>query len=346
MKIAVLTSGGVDSSVALRLLHRQGHDLTAFYLKIWLEDELSFLGDCPWKEDLKYLKKICKELKIPLKIVPLQKEYFDTVVKYTIREVKAGRTPNPDIMCNNAVKFGLFVKKIGPSFEKISTGHYAQVIQKKGRYYLKRCPDKIKDQTYFLANLKQDQLKRIIFPIGHLTKAEVRSLAKKFKLPNKDRKDSQGICFLGRLRYRDFIRHYLGERKGDLVEFETGKILGHHKGFFYYTIGQRKDIELSNGPWYVVKKDIKKNIVYISRHYHEKDKPRDTFKVGKFNWFSGKFPIKKTLHVKTRHGPHLYKCTLKKSGTVRLNKSDQGLAAGQFAVFYDGKTCIGSGVIL
>ena len=248
-------------------------------------------------------------------------------------------------MCNNNIKFGLFFKKISKTFEKFATGHYAQIIKKKDNFYLKRSPDPIKDQTYFLANLKQNQLKRIIFPIGHLTKAEVRSLAKKFKLPNKDRKDSQGICFLGRLRYRDFIRHYLGERKGDLVEFETGKILGQHKGFFYYTIGQRKDIELSGGPWYVVRKDIKKNIVYISRHYHEKDKPRNTFKVSKFNWFSGKFPTTTKLKVKTRHGPHLYKCTLQKSGTVRLNKSDQGLAAGQFAVFYEEKICIGSAII-
>lgn len=353
MKIAVLTSGGVDSSVALKLLKDEGHDVTAFYLKIWLEDELSFLGECPWEEDLKYVREICRTLKVPLEIIPMQKEYFDTVVAYTLNEVKNGRTPNPDIMCNNNIKFGLFLSHIDKSFEKIATGHYADIEEKNGIHYLKKSPDPVKDQTYFLANLKQKQLERIIFPLGKYTKKEVRDFAHNFNLPNKDRKDSQGICFLGKFKYNDFIRHYLGEKKGDILEYETGKKLGEHEGFYYYTIGQRKGIHLPDGPFFVVEKNPKKNIIYISKNYHCTDKARDTVKVADFNWFAGKKPKKTNLQVKLRHGPHSYNCkiTYPKTGsknqmaTLKINGSDQGIAQGQFAVFYDGEICLGSAVI-
>ena len=350
MKIAVLTSGGVDSSVALKLLQEKGHDVTAFYLKIWLEDELSFLGNCPWEEDLKYLRQICKTSKIPLEIIPLQKEYFDTVVKYTLDEVKTGRTPNPDIMCNNNIKFGLFLSKIDKSFKKIATGHYAQIIQKSNKYFLKKTPDPIKDQTYFLSNLKQNQLKRLVFPVGHLAKAEVRKLAKKYNLPNKDRKDSQGICFLGKFKYDEFIKHYLGTKTGDILEYETGKKLGEHEGFWYYTIGQRKGIKLSGGPWFVVKKDLKKNIIYVSNQYHAPDKKRNTLTVGKFNWFGGRFPHKQNLQVKLRHGENFYNCKIKQlsknQASLKISGNDQGIAPGQFAAFYDGEICLGSAVIV
>ena len=356
MKIAVLVSGGVDSAVALRLLHEQGHEVTAFYLKIWLEDELSFLGDhCPWEEDLSYVRQICEEIDVPLKVVPLQKEYFETVVKYAIEEVKEGRTPNPDVMCNNNIKFGLFTDHIDDSFDKIASGHYAQIEEEDGVFFLKRTPDLIKDQTYFLCNLKQDQLKRIIFPIGELTKKEVRKLAEKYDLPNKDRKDSQGICFLGKVKYSDFIKHYLGTKKGDIIELETGEKLGEHEGFWYHTVGQRKGLNIggrkgSNGnPIYVVKKDTEKNVVYVSDKYHEEDKNRDTVKVKNFNWFSGKAPEKEDLQVKLRHGEHIYKCrfTLEdaKYATIKLDSQDQGIAAGQFVAIYDGERCLGCGVI-
>ncbi len=360
MKIAVLTSGGVDSSVALKLLKEQGHEVTAFYLKIWLEDELKFLGNCPWEEDLSYLREICKKEEIPLHIVPLQKEYFETVVKYTIKEVSQGRTPNPDIMCNNNIKFGLFLEKLKKDykslrFDKIATGHYAQVIEKNKRYLLKKTPDKIKDQTYFLSNLKQSQLKKLVFPIGNLNKEEVRALAKKYKLPNQDRKDSQGICFLGKLKYNDFLHHYLKDKKGDILEYETGKKLATHNGFWYFTIGQRKGIKIggmkegSGKPFYVIDKNTKKNIIYVSNNYHACDKKRDSFEVGNFNWFEGHSPKKKTLNVKIRHGEHEYKCKIKylnsKKALIKLNAQDQGIAKGQFAAFYDGDICLGSGLI-
>lgn len=362
MKIAVLISGGVDSSVALKLLKEQGHDVTAYYLKIWLEDELEFLGDCPWEDDLSYVRQICEKDDIPLKIVPLQKEYFQTVVKYTISEVKAGRTPNPDVMCNNNIKFGLFFDKINiKKYDKVATGHYAQIIEKNKRFFLKKTPDPIKDQTYFLSNLKQSQLKKLIFPIGHLAKNEVRKLAQKFDLPNKSRKDSQGICFLGKVKYSEFIRHYLGEKKGDIINFDTKEKMGEHEGFWYYTIGQRKGIGIggikdSTGkPFYVVDKDSKKNIIYVSNKYH--DQKRDTLEVSNFNWFAGTPPIadpaeavaKKTLNVKLRHGEHEYKAKIsfpsKSRAKLKLDSPDQGIAAGQFVAFYDGNICLGSAVI-
>lgn len=343
MKVAVLLSGGVDSSVALNLLKNEGHEVTAFYLKIWLEDELSFLGDCPWDEDLDYVKAVCEKLDVPLEIVPMQREYFDRVVSYTISEVENGRTPNPDVMCNNHIKFGLFFEKIDDSFDKVASGHYAQVEDIDGKWYLKQAPDAVKDQTYFLANMSQEQLSRVMFPIGHLSKEEVRELAEEFDLPNKNRKDSQGICFLGKLRFSDFVKHYLGEKKGDIIEFETGEKLGEHNGFWYYTIGQRRNIGLGGGPWFVVKKDTDKNIIYISNNYFE-DKERNELDVENPNWFSGEEPSGDDLQVKLRHGEHKYNCSYD-NGHVVLDGDDQGIAAGQFAVFYSGDLCLGSAVI-
>ncbi len=363
MNIAVLLSGGVDSSVALRLLQEQGHTVTAFYLKIWLEDELAFLGECPWEEDLKYARAVCEQAHVPLEILSMQKEYFEKVVSYTIAEVKAGRTPNPDVMCNNHVKFGLFFEKIqnnypNATFDKVASGHYAQIEikqdeQKNSTYYLKRSPDPIKDQTYFLARLSQHQLSRIVFPIGHLHKSKVRELAQKYDLPNKDRKDSQGICFLGKFKYNEFLKHYLGEKKGDLIEFETGKKLGTHTGFWYFTIGQRSGIMLSGGPWFVVKKDTETNAIYISKTYYEPAKSRDTFRITDLNWFSNEAPAAPSfdngLGVKIRHGEKIYPVTLEPIDSthakVHISGSDQGLAAGQFAVFYKEDLCLGSGVI-
>ena len=303
MKIAVLLSGGVDSSLALRLLHDQGHDLTAFYLKIWLEDDTSFLGTCPWQEDLDYAQKVCEQVGVPLEIVPLQKQYYETVVTYTLAEIKAGHTPNPDVFCNAFIKFGLFYDQIDQSFERVATGHYAQVNVREGRIELVASPDPIKDQTYFLAYLKQNQLARALFPIGRLYKAQVRQLAHDYDLPTKDRKDSQGICFLGKLKFQEFIRYYLGDKAGDLIEFETGNILGAHKGFWYHTIGQRQGSGLAGGPWYVVSKDPLANSVFVSRRYYEQDKQRNKFVINRCNWIAYE-PKTGHYQVKMRHGKH------------------------------------------
>ena len=254
MKIAVLTSGGVDSSVALRLLKDAGHDVTAFYLKIWLEDELAYLGECPWEEDLEFVQKICSEIDVPLKVVPMQQEYWNKVVSYTVSEAKAGRTPNPDVLCNQQIKFGAFYEFIDDSYEKVATGHYAQVEESADGFLLKRAPDPVKDQTYFLAQISQKQLSRAMFPIGEYKKDEVRALAEKYQLPNKDRKDSQGICFLGKIPFKEFLKHHLDEMPGDFIDLETMEKIGEHQGFWFYTIGQRNGLGLSGGPWFVVKK--------------------------------------------------------------------------------------------
>jgi tRNA-specific 2-thiouridylase len=349
MKIAVLVSGGVDSSVALALLKSQGHDLTAFYLKIWLEDELSSLGDCPWETDLDYVQRTCAQLNVPLRVLSLQKEYHEKVVAYTIAEVRAGRTPNPDIFCNTWIKFGVFYDAIGQEFDKVATGHYAQVQQRDGHFELVCTPDSIKDQTYFLARLSQSQLARAIFPIGAYEKAQVRELAQQFDLPSKDRKDSQGICFLGKLKFSDFIKHHLGEWSGKLVEVETGQVMGAHQGFWFYTIGQRQGLGLAGGPWYVVAKDAVQNLVYISRNYFDETKERDTFEVINCHWIAQVLPNSLNLQVKLRHGAQLYNCQLTQLEpdrfAVQLDQRDQGIAAGQYAVFYDQGICLGAAMI-
>jgi len=279
----------------------------------------------------------------------LQKEYKDEVVAYTIAEVKAGRTPNPDILCNQRIKFGLFLDKIDQSFVKVASGHYAQVRENDGIFELFQSPDPIKDQTYFLSHLSQEQLSRVMFPIGHLQKTELRALAQEFNLPNKDRKDSQGICFLGKFKFSDFIKHHLGTQKGQMIEFETGTVMGSHDGFWFYTIGQRQGLGLGGGPWYVVAKEIAQNIVFISRNYYSAEKHRDSFVIEKFHWLSGTRPEKQNLFVKLRHGAQRYECNLMYdhagNGMVALSDRDQGIAPGQYAVFYDGDICLGSGII-
>lgn len=337
MKIAVLLSGGVDSSVALRLLKDKGHDLTAFYLKIWLQDEFSFLGDCPWEEDLKFVKAVCKQNNIPLEILSLQNEYWDSVVTYTIAEIKEGRTPNPDMFCNSLIKFGQFYDKIDPSFDKVASGHYAKVVHDNNskKYLLKKSPDPIKDQTYFLAYLTQQQLSRAYFPIGEYDKKQIRKLAENFNLPNKNRKDSQGICFLGRVKFNDFIKHHLGEMAGDIIEVATNKKIGQHNGYYFYTIGQRSGLKLSGGPWFVVNKDVNQNIIYVSRE-NKLLREKNEFSVAKFNWISESAPTKKILYVKIRHGAKSFKCKVDFAGVnsavVRMEEPDSGIAPGQFAV--------------
>ena len=356
MKIAVLLSGGVDSSVALKILKDEGHDLTAFYLKIWLEDDVAFLGECPWEDDLKYARAVCEKLDVPLEVIPLQREYYEKVVSYTISELKMGHTPSPDLFCNQRIKFGAFLEKIDPSYELIATGHYARIEKDGDSVLLKTAPDPVKDQTYFLSHLSRQQIKKALFPIGKYLKAEVRGLAEKFDLPTKSRRDSQGICFLGKIKFKDFAMSYLGKKPGEIVEYESGKILGPHEGFWNFTIGQRTGLGLSGGPWYVVKKDIDKNIVFVSHQFNFAEKAVDRFRVGQFNWINEPPSPNSALNlrVKLRHGPVFDKCLLTitvgekgdAEGIVKIEEKDSGIAPGQFAVFYDDDVCLGCGRIL
>ena len=350
-KIAVLVSGGVDSSVALALLKSQGHEVTAYYMKIWLEDELQFLGECPWEEDLSFVQAVCQQLEVPLKIIPFQKEYWERVVSYTIEEVKKGRTPNPDMMCNARVKFGAFyeyLERTKEHYNFVATGHYADTEVKNGVTYLKTSPDALKDQTYFLSQLTQVQLQKALFPIGKYPKEEVRKMAERFALPNAHRKDSQGICFLGKIPFDQFIQFHLGTLPGKLIEERTRTVLGTHEGFWYYTVGQRKGIKLSGGPWYVTRKNTESNDVFIAHGNQYLNEGRESFIVKDINWITEK-PEKTNLDVKVRHGEKKYQATLKfltdESCEVTFSESDSGLAEGQFAVFYDGGYCLGGGVI-
>lgn len=348
-KIAVLVSGGVDSSVALALLKQQGHHVTAFYLKIWLEDELSYLGSCPWEQDLEFVRGVCSKLDVPLQVISMQQTYHERVVSYMLSEIKAGRTPNPDILCNQYVKFGAFYDAIDSSYEFVATGHYAQIEHTPTVSILKKGKDPIKDQTYFLAYLSQAQLKRALFPIGGLEKSEVRTLAQQFDLPTASRKDSQGICFLGKFNFADFVKAHLGIKQGDMVEFETGKKVGKHDGFWFFTIGQRQGIGLSGGPWYVVSKDPIKNIVYISNHYEAVTNHKSGMWVQSFNWNQDISMPKTELDVRFRHGPTVHPAHIEQiSNELKItlhHESTQGIAAGQFAVLYDGDVCLGGGVI-
>ncbi|KAJ0229040.1 tRNA-5-taurinomethyluridine 2-sulfurtransferase [Hirschfeldia incana] len=295
LRVAVLLSGGVDSSVALRLLHAAGHSCTAFYLKIWFQEGFeNFWNQCPWEDDLKYAKHVCEQVGVPLEVVHLTDEYWERVVSYIIEEYRCGRTPNPDVLCNTRIKFGAFMDAISDmEYDYIASGHYAKVFhppadQTDSPSVLELSQDMVKDQTYFLSHLSQTQLKRLLFPLGCVKKEEVRKLATEFDLPNKDRKDSQGICFLGKIKFSDFVGRHIGEMEGIILEAETGDFLGNHRGFWFYTIGQRQGLRLPGGPWYVVEKDTKNNVVFVSRNYYSIDKRRRVFRVGSLRWLSGK----------------------------------------------------------
>ncbi len=349
MKIAVLLSGGVDSSVALRLAMREaGCEITAFYLKIWLQEELAFLGDCPWEEDLKWARAVCEQAGVPLEVVPLQSEYQERVVEYALSELRQGRTPSPDILCNQQIKFGLFFDRIDPGFKRVVSGHYAQIENRDGTFLLKRSPDPVKDQSYFLSRLNQRQLGRLWFPIGHLNKVEVRRLARAFELPNAGRKDSQGICFLGKIKYPEFVRFHMGEERGEIVDVDTGKRLGEHRGVWFYTIGQRQGLRLGGGPWYVVKKDLSNNCLGVSHADRYSAHARREFVASNAHWIAEP-PQRAELTTKIRHGPRLEPCVLRPLAEGRweviLENYDPGIAPGQSAVFYEGDTCLGSAVI-
>ncbi|MEE8441018.1 MAG: tRNA 2-thiouridine(34) synthase MnmA [Spirochaetia bacterium] len=352
MRYAVLLSGGVDSSTALWELTRDPtNDVVAYYLKVWLEDELESLGECPWEEDLSFARQVCDAAGVPLNVVSLQLEYYDRVVSHAIEELRAGRTPSPDIFCNEWIKFGAFLDHLAAGPDpgmRIASGHYARITEEGDHFLLRRSPDPVKDQTYFLAHLSQHQLRRIHFPLGALTKAEVRRRAAGYDLPAKDRPDSQGICFLGKVRYHEFIRHYLGEKTGPIVEVESGHVLGEHEGYWFHTIGQRQGLGLGGGPWYVVGKDIDSNTIHVSHSDGAKAHARNEFLVEEPSW-TWRPPREERVLLKIRHGPALVGASIEWVDgdriRVTMDSQDRGVAPGQFAVFYDDDICLGCGRI-
>ncbi len=291
MKIAVLLSGGVDSSVALmRLLEAGEREVSAFYLKVWLEEELHGLAECPWEEDLAHARAVCAEAGVPLEVVPLQREYRERVVGYALDELRAGRTPSPDVLCNRRIKLGAFLETIGGDYEAVATGHYARVIETTEGRRLARSADPVKDQTYFLSQLTADQLARCRFPVGDLVKSEVRRLARRWGLATAERPDSQGICFLGEIPFDAFVRFHLGERPGEIREAGSGRVLGEHRGHWFYTLGQRKGLGLSGGPWFVVEKDLATDTVWVVPAAELAGRAPDRFRVPEPHWIAGRPP--------------------------------------------------------
>ncbi len=364
MKIAVLVSGGVDSAVVVDKLYKEGHDLHLFYIRIGMDDDS---GDCSAEEDIEMCTLIAHKYNLPLKVVSLHEEYWDHVMAYTLRTVKEGLTPHPDMMCNKIIKFGFFEERWGKDFDKTATGHYASVKEIDGKYYLATAADPVKDQTDFLAQISYSQLSHIIFPLGDIPKSEVRRLASEANLPNAVRKDSQGICFLGKINYNDFLERQLGTKTGPVIEIETGKKIGEHRGYWFYTIGQRKGLGLSGGPWYVVKKNVRDNVVYVSNGYDTRAQYGKIIPVEEMHWITSN-PFdneevttkedstseeKKGIAVafKTRHSPEFYNGWIRKnedgSYVVESERDVQGIAPGQFAIIYstDKELCLGSGMI-
>ena len=252
MNIAVLLSGGVDSSVAVHLLNEQGYRPSLFYIRI-SSDEAGTM-DCSMEEDVEICQSVSRRYGLPFELVDLHHQYWDEVVGYMMEKLRQGFTPNSDVMCNRLIKFGCFERQIGQFFDATATGHYAQIIDHEGTVWLGTAVDTLKDQTDFLAQVDELQLSRTLFPIGGLMKSEVRRIAETAHLVASRRKDSQGICFLGKTHYPDLVRRYLGIRKGDVIEKETGRRIGYHQGYWFYTIGQRKGLGFSGGPWYCSRK--------------------------------------------------------------------------------------------
>lgn len=356
VRIAVLVSGGVDSAVALRLLAADGHEVEAFYLKVWLADEMAHVGECPWQDDLASARGVCDQAGVPLHVISLQQAYHQQVVAAVLEELAAGRTPSPDIGCNRHVKFGAFFRALdafGGDFDRVASGHYARLLPAGGTTLLLRGIDRVKDQTYFLYHLDQPQLGRLLFPLGGYQKSAVRRLAAEFALPNRQRPDSQGICFLGGVRYTDFVRASLGERPGWIRDAKDGRRLGRHRGLWFHTIGQRRGLGLGGGPWYVVRKDIGSDELWVADAAAHAASDQRAFHVRAPHWIAGAPPAAASgvlrLGVKVRHAPAAAPATVRANADgsldVRLDAADAGLADGQSAVLYDGETCLGGGAM-
>ncbi|MEG1007446.1 MAG: tRNA 2-thiouridine(34) synthase MnmA [Bacteroides sp.] len=352
MNIAALLSGGVDSSVVVHLLCEQGLRPSLFYIKIGM-DGAEYM-DCSAEEDIELSTAIARKYGLPFEVVDLHREYWDSVAAYAIDKIKRGLTPNPDVMCNKLVKFGCFEELVGKDFDFTATGHYATTVQRDGKTWLGTARDPLKDQTDFLAQIDYLQVSKLLFPVGNLMKHEVRDVALRAGLPSARRKDSQGICFLGKINYNDFVRRFLGEREGAIIELETGKRVGTHRGYWFHTIGQRKGLGLSGGPWFVIRKNIEENIVYVSHGYDVDTQYGYEFRMPDFHFITEDPWVGQAGEVgvtfKIRHTPEFIKGRLiREPDGLRLLSSEklQGIAPGQFGVVYDegAQICIGSGEI-
>lgn len=354
-KVAMAMSGGVDSSVSAYLLKKEGYDLTGVFMHCWPQTG----WPCTEDRDRADALKVAEKLKIPFLVWDFEKEYRERVMDYFYKEYKAGRTPNPDSYCNREIKFGLFLERAFKELKVdfIATGHYARVAKRcnlrEGYTLLKGIDDK-KDQSYFLYTLGQYELFKTLFPVGEMLKNDVRNLAKKIGLSNFDKKGTSGICFVGKVNIKDFLKKEISEKEGNVIDIE-GNIIGRHIGVWFYTIGQRHGFTINAKhkwaglPLYVVDKNINKNELVVG--WGEEAEKKEFF-VSDINWINPKLIANcelriKNLGVRIRHLGEIYKCKIKINDKVlvELEEGVRGISSGQNAVFYDGEVCLGGGVI-
>lgn len=364
-KIIVALSGGVDSSVCACLLKQQYSNIQAVYMRNWDSAiNQDFLGNknfsygCNDKQDYKHVKEICDILNIPLKIYNFVEEYWEYVFEPSLNIFKTGNTPNPDVVCNQKIKFGILLKKIIADFGndvQIATGHYAGIEFKNKSYFLKTAANDIKDQTYFLHQLNQNQLKYIQFPLSEINdKKIVRQIAKNFNLPTWNKKDSVGICFIGKRKHYEFLSNYINFTPGKIIDITTKKILGEHQGLSFYTIGQRKGISLSGlvEPMYVCKKDITKNILFVCTNSEKlKYLYTTTTKINHMHWINLIKKINDQILMRIRHTGQLIEAKIIKIENEKIiltHKKIITTAPGQYVVIYslDKKYCLGGGILV
>ena len=343
--VLVGMSGGVDSSVAAALLVEAGYQVTGAYMKNWTLDVPGM--QCPWAEDLAYAKRTAVKLGIDLRVYDFQEAYKRDVVDYLVREYEAGRTPNPDIMCNQDVKFGLFLDTaLAEGFDYIATGHYAQV--ENGQ--LLRSVDEHKDQTYFLYRMGQRALQHTLFPLGAYTKDQVREMAAQRGLPAAQKPDSQGICFIGEAPIQDFLRMYVAPHPGRIIDADTHEVVGAHDGALFFTLGQRKGLGVGGGqPYYVVGKDMAANEVYVSHNPRAESLQTAELKLENCTWLAGKAPAEARYQVRTRHTGQLFEAQFIPAegdrATIVFAQPQERVAPGQSVVLYDAKACLGGGIV-
>ncbi len=351
-KVFVGVSGGVDSSVAIALLQKEGYEVTGVFLKVWSPDFLP----CDWREERRSAMRVCATLGVPFLTLDCEKEYKKEVVDYMIREYSIGRVPNPDIFCNKYVKFGVFLKRaleMGADF--VATGHYAEVKNNNGVFELHESVDSSKDQSYFLYTLGQKELAHTFFPIGGMTKPQVRKLAADFGLPTANKKDSQGLCFIGKIDMKDFLSHYIDIKQGDVLDVE-GNTIGRHDGAMFYTIGQRHGFEItkkhSDDPrFFVVSKDIEKNTLTVGSKEKNESTVYSIKKIGLYSLHSitgESIESRKDLTVRIRYHQEKQRCMLTKTEEgydILFDEMLSGISIGQSAVFYVGSECLGGGII-
>ncbi|MBD3280355.1 tRNA 2-thiouridine(34) synthase MnmA [Candidatus Dojkabacteria bacterium] len=354
-KVFVALSGGVDSSVSAALLVDQGYDVTGVYMKNWSGDNFGIQDDCPWEKDQEDAKSVCDHLGISFRSFNFEKEYREKVVEYFFAEYKAGRTPNPDVMCNKEIKFHLFLKRaLEEGADMIATGHYVRRKEEQSVFKLLKGVDENKDQSYFLYNITQEQLSKTLFPIGDLEKAEVRDLAKKYNLPVADKPDSQGICFIGEIDVQEFLRSRIDPHKGDIVDIDSGKKVGEHDGVEFFTLGQREGIGVggTKEPYFVVDKDGKKNILYVgmgSDHqklYKKEVNIENLHLINSASSFEELIERELTASVRYRQKPQPGKLIqIEDELKFIFENSQRAVTPGQSLVLYKGDECLGGGVI-